>query len=1040
MRRFVVLAALLLTSLSSFATRTPTKRISQFHVGGPAARNSAKSAKTAAHRPVSPWLKPDVNGRAMAPPAGKRPVKRASGLASSSSVSFVTATQIPTTGIDDDNTEPVMGDFNGDGKEDVAKIVYNVISSVTTYQISTLLGNGDGTFHAAVLTNTPGNADDPIVVGDLNGDGKEDIIQVHPAVNNGCDRAARLKARPQDVTCGASMDVLISNGDGTFAAPVNYTISNISFLSGGVLTDVNGDGKLDVLVVDDDTPANVIVLLGNGDGTFQAASTMSQLTTSAPAGMFFADFNGDGNIDFAGEIEGGQVQVTLATGAATYGAPVSLNTPDGAYNSCFNTAGDLNGDGKPEIVSVNCGNDTITIYVNSGTGTFATGVYHNSSGGQYTSPYSAAIGDLNGDGNADILVDNEDDGTLSVFLGNGDGTVNVVPLRYATGGDPWTPPLLADFNGDGLLDVMIADDYYSFAYLQGYGDGSFRSALVYDLPNMFDQTIFTFSVASADFNGDGIPDVVAGQEHNFGSTGVAVYLGKGDGTFYPGVSYGPSGTLQNVAVADFNGDGKPDIAATDPENGVVQILLGNGDGTFSVGLAYSTDTASGPFPENIVTGDFNHDGNVDLAIANPGSGTIGVLLGNGDGTFQAVTPYAVSGWAPYFVATADLNGDGYLDLEACATTDGSAAVVIMLANADNSGTFTAPAFVNTVGYPQTVAFGDLNGDGKLDMAVTEYQGTYFGDISIALGNGDGTFGSFTDYAASASAGGTGDTYPASLQMTDMNGDGKLDLVYINSDYGTLAVALGNGDGTIGTPVEFPTSEYTWGLALADVNNDGAMDVLIGEDESGGFNVLLNGNGTGTAGNYTFGTQTPSQTVTAGGSTTYTLNLAGLNGYNGTITFSCGTLPTGAACSFSPTSVVANGGLPLTTTMTITTTAAGTTTTASALRHVGPGAQPGSPILMASFGGLGLFGLLIAGSGAAGRRRRAAIVLGVLVLVTLGMLVACDNDSAKTTTTTTTTTTGTPAGSYAVTVTSTGTGTTAPTHTLNVTLIVQAAAQ
>jgi hypothetical protein len=1047
MKRYLVFAALLLTSIASFGTKTQPKKFTsskghlqasksnQFHAAAPhAPKTAAAKARAQSHRPDSPWMKLDNDIKQAAISQRRSPVKRSSTRTSSNTVSFVTAVQIPTTGIDDDENSPSMGDFNGDGNEDVAKIVYNVISTVDTYQIATLLGNGDGTFQTAVLTNTPGNTDDPIVVGDLNGDGKEDIIQVHPQVNVDCscdcsnDRASvriKVKARPQDVTCGASMDVLLSNGDGTFAAPVNYAISNINFLSGGVLTDVNGDGNLDVLVFDDQNPSNVIVLYGNGNGTFQAATTLGQLSGPAPGGMFFADFNGDGNLDFAGTIDAGQIAVTLATGAGTFGSPVPLNTPDNAYNGCFNTAGDLNGDGMPEIVSVNCGYDAVTIYVNSGTGTFATGVYYNSSGGQYTDPYGAAIGDLNGDGNADIVLSNADDGTISVLLGNGNGTVNAEPLRYATGGDPWETPILADFNGDGLLDVIVADDYYSLAYLQGYGDGSFRSAPVYDLPNMFDQDTYTYSVASADFNGDGIPDVVVGQDRNFGATGVVVYLGKGDGTFYPGVSYGPSPTLEYVAVADFNGDGIPDIAATDSQNGIVQIFLGNGDGTFSIGLVYPSDTNDSPYPENVVTGDFNHDGNVDLAIANPGSGTLSVLLGNGDGTFQMPASYAVPGWAPYFIATADVNGDGYLDLEACAETDDPPAIVIMLAHNDNTGTFAAPTFINTTGWPQSVAFGDLNGDGKLDMAVTQTEGTYPGYVSIALGNGNGTFGSFTDYPASASDGGLGDSWPNSLQIFDINGDGNLDLLYLNGDYGTLAVALGNGDGTIATPVEFPTSEYTWGLALADVNNDGATDVLVGEDESGGFNVLLNANGSGTTGNYTFTAPAPSQTVTAGATATYTLNLAGVNGYSGTITFSCGTLPTGATCSFSPSSVVANGILPLTTTLTISTTAPPATTTAQA--------RMGSPILLASFGGMGLFGLLIAGGGPAGRRR-AAILFGVVVLLTLGTLVACDNGHS------TPVSTATPPGTYQVAVTSTGNGTGAPTHSLNVLMIVQSSAQ
>jgi hypothetical protein len=901
-----------------------------------------------------------------------------------------------------------MGDFNGDGRQDVAKIV--TVSSI--YNISALLGNGDGTFQAAKLTATPGDSDDPIIVGDLNGDGKDDIVMVHAV-------------EP------ASIDVLISNGDGTFAAAVNYPVTDVSVV-GGLLTDVNGDGKLDLMAFDDYNPADVIELLGNGDGTFQKATTLGALSAAAPGNMFFADFNGDGKLDFAGDMNG-QVQVTLGTGAGTFGTPVLLITPDAVYNYCQSVAGDLTGDGKPEIVSVNCNSNMVTVYVNNGDGSFQTGVYYNNNGDQYQFPLSAAIADMNGDGKNDVVVVNSGSGEVSIFLGDGTGAVKVEAVSYDVGGFAWNAPLVADFNGDGLMDVVESDDEYNLVYLQGYGDGSFRAAPSYDLPNSFSQGAYTISVASGDFNGDGFADVVVGQVRDNGSTGVAVYLAKSDGTFYPGVSYGTSSQMRYVAVADFNGDGKLDIAATDLFTGVVQIFLGNGDGTFTVGAAYATDPGASPAPQNLVAGDFNHDGKMDLAIANSNTGSVGVLLGHGDGTFAAAASYPITGYLPQTIAAADVNGDGYLDLAVTAYTDGPPAIGMLLANNDNSGTFKPVTYYNVDGNPNYVTFGDLNKDGKADMAVTLYAGlTYPGTVEIALGNGDGTFQTGTDLASSASGSGMSSADPADIQMVDLDGDGNLDVVYINSEAGTLAVMLGNGDGTVNAPVEFPVTEFARGMALADVNNDGTVDVLEGNNESGGVSVLLNGAGSGTAPNYTMGTQTPSATVTAGSPATYVLDLAGLNGYTGTITFACGELPTAATCSFNPASVIALGNTPLTTTLTIDTTVR----SGSLLRPARPGSQSGSPILLASLSGMGLFGLLLAGSGAKGRRRRAAIVLGTVLLLTVGAMMACDNENATKTITIPPPATGTPAGSYLVTVTSTGTGTGAPTHSVNVILIVQ----
>ncbi|MGC2329378.1 MAG: VCBS repeat-containing protein [Candidatus Sulfotelmatobacter sp.] len=1035
MKKYVILVAVFLTSLPGFGAQGQPKPSSQFH--GKGFRPAAKANhQTAAHPLSGAAARPAASEKTIGTKAAGPFVKHAqSATTTLVPVSFVAGARSPLSGEDDDSTVQVMGDFNGDGKPDVAKIV----SVTSVYNISVLLGNGDGTFQAAKLTATPNDSDDPIVVGDLKGDGTDDIIEVHPEGDT-CDDEVRKpnSVRPADDCYPASsIDVLIGNGDGTFAAAVNYAISG-NGLVGGLLTDVNGDGKLDVLVFDNATPANVIELLGNGDGTFQAATTLAPLSAAAPANMFFADFNGNGKLDFAGDVNG-QVQVTLGTGAGTFGTPVLLITPDAVYDYCYSVAGDLTGDGKPEIVSTNCNRNTLTVYVNNGDGSFKTGVYYNNNGDQYQYPGGATIADMNGDGHNDVVVVNTEAGDISIFLGDGTGALEVQPRCYDVGGYAWNQPLVADFNGDGLLDVVESDDQYNLVYLQGYGDGTFRAAPSYDLPNSFQAYGYTFSVAAGDFNGDGIPDVVVGEAQDNGSTGVVVYLSKGDGTFYPGVSYGNSSQMRFVAVADFNGDGKLDIAATDAQAGLVQIFLGNGDGTFNLAAAYPTDSGENPNPQNVVTGDFNHDGNIDLAIANANTGSVGVLLGNGDGTFAAAASYPTTNYFPYTIATADVNGDGFLDLAVTAYSDGPPAIGILLANNDKSGTFQPVSYYNVDGEPDYVAFGDLNGDGKLDMAVTLYAGiTYPGTIEIALGNGDGTFKTGVDYASSALAGGLADTEPADIQMLDLNGDGNLDLVYINSQAGTVAVALGNGDGTIAAPAEFPVTEYAWGMALADVDNDGTMDVVVGNDESGGVSVLLNGAGSGAAPNYTFGTATPSVTVTAGSAASYTLDLAGLNGYNGTITFACGELPTGATCTFNPVSVVALGGLPLTTTLSIATTAR---SSAEMLRPARPGAKlypgAGSPMLLAGLSGMGLLGLLLAGSGPKGRRRRAAIVLGAVVLLTLGTLVGCDNDDrTRTITIVTPPPTGTPAGSYTVTVTSTGTGTAAPTHSLNVTLIVQ----
>lgn len=1034
MKRYFALLTFLLAALPGLGALA---RYSAAHSGAPSQFHSRKSrarhqatAKALAHKGGSAHGRP-----APATPAKtiarKGQFRKAQSPSSVSTVNFIAGTRTLWGGDDDQESEAVLGDFNGDGKMDVARVVTD---SGGNPEVSVLLSNGDGTFKTAVVTALPADTDAPFLVGDLNGDGKADLILVQPYGYN-CDRARGSAARPPDVPCGAFVFVFLSDGAGGFAAPVTYPVTPFS-LQGGLLADLNGDGKLDILAFDNLTPSNVVEVLGNGDGTFQSPVTLGALTTNAPGNMIFADFNGDGKIDFAGETEGGQLQVTLATGAGLYAnAPVSLTTRDGNYNACNSTTGDLTGDGKPEIVSFNCNDNTVTVYVNQGDGSFASGVYYDNNSDQNQAIYDGAIADMNGDGKNDVVVINDDAGDVSVFLGHGDGSLSVKPSSYAVGGYAWNTPLIADFNGDGLMDVVESDDLYSLVYLQGYGDGTFRASPTYPLPNSFDQGAYTYSLATGDFNGDGVPDVVAGQLRNYGSTGVVVYLGKGDGTFAPGVSYGDQPNMSYVAVGDFNRDGILDIAAIDRQNSEVQIFLGNGDGTFNVGAEYTTSPGDQPSSQNLVVGDFNKDGKLDIAVANSNTQDVGVLLGHGDGTFAPAVSYSLSGASAYDIKAADLNGDGYLDLAVLVYGEGGA-IAILPGDSDNPGTFGPVNFVGVSGEPNSLALGDLNKDGKVDMAVTERGGSSFnGQLEIFLNNdGTGTFPTAsTLYPASALGGAGGDSWPLDIEMFDMNGDGNLDLVYLNDDYGTLAVALGNGDGTLSAPTEFPSTEYVAGLALSDVNGDGAMDVLTGEDEAGGFGVFLNTAGAGGAGNYTLGTSTPSDTVAAGTSANYTLDLAGSNGYTGTITFACSNLPSGATCSFSPTSVIARGDTPLSTVVTIATTAR-SASSAAALRAPRPGSTPASPILFATLGSFGLVGLLLAGTGPKARRRRLAIVFGCVVLMTLGAAVGCGNGNGSGTITKTST--GTPAGAYAVTVTSTGTGTNAPTHSVHVTLVVQ----
>jgi hypothetical protein len=327
-----------------------------------------------------------------------------------------------------------------------------------------------------------------------------------------------------------------------------------------------------------------------------------------------------------------------------------------------------------------------------------------------------------------------------------------------------------------------------------------------------------YFVAVADFNADGRLDLAIA---NSGSTSVSILLGSGTGSFSATTNFTAGTGPRFVAVRDFNGDGKLDLAVANGGASDVSILLGAGDGSFGA----ATNFAVGPNPESLAVGDFNGDSKLDLAVANAGSNNVSILLGTGTGSFGAATNFAV-GSGPISVVVGDFDSDGKLDLAVANSPPGVVSILL----GTGTGSFGAATNFAVGTGPRFAAVADFNGDGQLDLAVANQS---IPTISILLGTGTGSFSVASNFAA-----GSG---PEAVAVADFNGDGKLD-VAINNPGGSVSVLLGNGAGSLGSTINFAVGAAPRSVAIGDFNGDGKSDLAVVNFASNNVSVLLN-NGT-----------------------------------------------------------------------------------------------------------------------------------------------------------------------------------------------------